>query len=122
MRILVTSEALLLNEASPPTPLLSPPSPRMLNSANFQPDEALTELSPFLEKAVPPIVVIMLSAPAVAVPVSMTWPRLVTGTAVVDTAPLRLLSCTQSVCPRSGKEMKLAGHVVSKLISQYWMK
>src|SRR5260221_14173719 len=116
------SEALLLKVAIPPTPLLSPPSPRMLNSAIVQPDDALTELSPARENAVPPIVMVMLSAPAPAAPVSVTWLRLVTGTAVVGTAPLRLVNWTQSGWPLTAKAWKFVGHVVPKSVSQYWMK
>jgi hypothetical protein len=37
----------------------------------------------------------MLSPPAAAVPVNVTWPRLVAGTAGVPTAPLELLFMTQ---------------------------
>ena len=106
-----------------PPPLLFPPSPKMLNSAIVQPDDALTELSPARANALPPIVMVMLSAPALAAPVSVTWPRLVTCTAVVRTAPLRLLNWTQWLCPPPmGKDWKCAGQVVSKLINQYWMK
>src|SRR5690348_14621335 len=70
IRTLVASEALLLKVAVPPTLLLSPPSPKMLNSAMLQPDDAFTELSPLRENAEPPTVTVMLSDPTPAVPES----------------------------------------------------
>src|SRR6266576_4215544 len=82
----VLAEAPALKVAVLPFPEVSPPGPKMLNSAIVQALEAATTLSPLAVKALVPVDMVTLSPVEVAMPVRVQLPMLVIGWLGTDTA------------------------------------